>query len=352
MKFKKFLRNELTHLAKINDSDRPWEMPIAAALCLGLPLLLGFYWGHVNYGLTASLGGLVFLYMPNTKIEHRMIFTMACGFGLITCFTLGLICHLVPAFMTVAIVAIAILVTMTCRYYSLGPPGSLFLIMAFAIGLFSPIEFEKIPLQVGLVAMGCILACSIGFFYSLYILRRRPAKPVQALPAPSFDFVVLDSVVIGVFVGISLAIAQLLELERPYWVPVSCLAVIQGVTFRAAWTRQVHRVIGTALGLLVTWGLLLLHLDLLNLCFVMMALIFLIESLVVRHYGIAAIFITPLTIFLAEMASFGTQNPDQIIWFRFADTVLGCLVGIFGAACIHSTFFRKQIQSLFRLGRH
>ena len=32
----------------------------------------------------------------------------------------------------------------------------------------------------------------------------------------------------------------------------------------------------------------------------MIVLAFLIETLVVRHYGLAVVFITPLTIFLAE----------------------------------------------------
>lgn len=33
-----------------------------------------------------------------------------------------------------------------------------------------------------------------------------------------------DAVVIGAFVGLSLLLAQMLALQRPYWVPVSCLA--------------------------------------------------------------------------------------------------------------------------------
>jgi hypothetical protein len=321
-------------------------------LMSGLTIVVWLYCGHVSYGLTASLGGLVFLYMPATPLEHRMTFTMACGFGLISSYALGLICHLVPAFMTIGLIVIATLVTMTCRFYGLGPPGSMFFIMATAIGLYSPTEFEQIPLQVGLIAMGCILSCTIGFLYSIYILRRMPAKAVQSIPLPSFDFVVIDSVVIGVFVGISLSMAQLLGLDRPYWVPVSCLAVIQGVSLRAAWIRQVHRVIGTILGLLLTWGILLLNLDQLSMSFVMIALIFIIESLILRHYGLAAIFFTPLAIFLAEMATFATKYSDHLIWSRLADTILGCSVGICGAACLHSIILRKHFQKLFSLLRY
>ena len=74
------------------------------------------------------------------------------------------------------------------------------------------------------------------------------------LPAATFDFVVFDSVVIGVFVGGSVLVAQALGLQRAYWVPVSCLAVIAGATLRAVWDKQLQRILGTALGLLLAWG--------------------------------------------------------------------------------------------------
>ena len=42
-----------------------------------------------------------------------------------------------PALMTPVLVFIAVLVTMTCRYYALAPPGSLFFIMAASIGAYT-----------------------------------------------------------------------------------------------------------------------------------------------------------------------------------------------------------------------
>jgi uncharacterized membrane protein YccC len=155
-------------------------------------------------------------------------------------------------------------------------------------------------------------------------------------------------VVIGVFVGISLALAQLLQLERPYWVPVSCLAVIQGASLRAVWNRQLHRVLGTSIGLLLSWGLLLLPLDRWSISLTMMILTFVIEVAVVRHYGFAAIFITPLTILLAEAATLGSGSPAALIEARFFDTVLGCLVGLAGGICLHNLRFREVVGRQMR----
>lgn len=327
-------------LTTVQASDRLWQMPFAAALATGLPLLIGAYFNRMDYGLVSSLGGLVFVYLPATPLHHRMVTAMACAFGMTACFALGLMSHLFAPLMVPVLVFIAILVTMVCRFYGLGPPGSLFFIMAASIGAYSPTPPLQLPLMVGLLTMGSLLACLIGLFYSVHVLRLQAPRPVAPLPAPTFDFVVFDSVVIGAFVGVALAVAQLLQLERAYWVPVSCLAVMQGQSLRAVWSRQMHRVLGTGIGLLLAWGLLLLPLDKWSVSLTMMALAFVIESAVVRHYGFAVIFITPMTILLAEAATLGDGSAAALIQARFFDTGVGCLVGVVGGVCLHSARFR------------
>lgn len=346
--FKRFVREELHLLMTIKPSDRLWQMPFAAALATGLPLLIGAYFDHMDYGLVSSLGGLVFLYLPNTPLSHRMVMLMACAFALTACYTLGVMSHFFPMLMMPVLVFIAILTTMVCRFYAVGPPGSLFFIMAAAIGAYSPLEVLQVPLMVGLITMGTLLACLIAFFYSIYTLRFREPQPALPLAPVSFDFVVFDSVVIGIFVGISLALAQALQLQKAYWVPVSCLAVIQGVSLRAVWTKQLHRVVGTGVGLLVAWGLLMLPLDKWTISLTFMLLTLVIETAVLRHYAIATIFITPLTILLVEAATLGQASPGPLIQARFFDTVLGCLVGLAGGICLHSVRFRDVVGGQMR----
>jgi len=354
-KFQALMRREMLHLLSINASDRRWQMPFCAALATGLPLLVGTYFDHLDYGLVSSLGGLVFLYSPNTQLSHRMVSLMACAFGMSACYTLGVMSHFLPLLLIPVLTIIAILVSMVCRFYVVGPPGSLFFIMAAAIGAYSPITVLQIPLFVGLQTMGSLLAFLIAFLYGIHILRRQAPQPVAPLPPATFDFVIFDSIVIGVFVGISLALAQVFQLERAYWVPVSCLAVMQGASLRAVWTKQIHRIVGTGIGLLLTWGLLTLPLDQWSISVTMMVLAFLIESLVVRHYGLAAIFITPLTILLVEAGQIGHGSPNAILLARLFDTVLGAVVGLIGGVCLHSPRFRdllgRQIRRLSPTGR-
>lgn len=345
---KELLRTEFRHLTTLNASDRSWQMPFAAALASGLPLLIGAWFDHLAYGLVGSLGGLVFLYLPNTPMHHRMVRIMACSFGMAASYCFGLLCHFVPQLLVPVLVFISILVTMITRYFGLGPPGSLFFVMAAAIGAFTPVKALEVPLMVGLMTMGSILACLIGFFYSLAALRVKEAAPVPPLPEPTFDFVVFDSIVIGAFVGIALAAAQALQLDKAYWVPISCLAVIQGSSLRAVWNKQLQRILGTSVGLVVAWGLLQLPLDKWSISIVMMLLAFIIELTVVRHYALATMFITPLTLLLAEAATMSHGSATALVSARFIDTVLGCAVGLAGGICLHSPRFRSAVGRFIR----
>ena len=344
------MRSEWHQLTTVKASDRRWQMPFGAALACGVPLMVGAWFGRLDYGLISSLGGLVFVYMPRTPLHHRMVWLMACAFGMTACHALGVMSQFFPPLIVLLLAFTTILATMVLRFYGIGPPGSLFFVMAAAIAAYTPGEVLEIPLRVGLFAMGGLLAVLIAFFYSVHILRLQAPQPVVAPPVATFDHVVFDSVVIGVFVAVSLALAQALQLERPYWVPVSCLAVMQEMSLRAVWNKQLQRIAGTALGLLLSLGLLALPLGHWGVALLMTVLTFLIETLVVRHYGLAVVFITPLTLLLAEASGIGSGSPAIMMQARFFDTALGCVVGLAGGACMHSPgfrgFFGRQLRRL------
>lgn len=334
------LRREWVELIAVQSSDRRWPMPFCAALAIGLPLLAGAAFGRIDHGLVASIGGLTFLYLPETPLAHRLRWLLAVALAMCACFALGLLSQYLPGLQVLILTGIAIVVSIFCRLFRLPPPGSLFFILAAAIAAYTPLPPAEVQLQVGLFALGCLQAILIAFLYSLQALRQRAAQAVRPRPAFSFDVVILDPLVIGACVGLSLLLAQLLQLDRPYWVAVSCLAVIQGASLRAVWTRHLHRIAGTGVGLLLAGGLLALPLDQWRVALLMMGLAFIIENLIVRHYGLATIFITPLTILLAEAPHLGLQATDVLLEARLLDTVLGCLVGLSGGLALHNARFR------------
>jgi len=47
---------------------------------------------------------------------------------------------------------------------------------------------------------------------------------------------------------LGLMIGHWLEMKSAYWIPVSALAILQGKDLFHAWQRNLHRIIGTLIG--------------------------------------------------------------------------------------------------------
>ncbi len=336
-------------LVTVNKGSRPWHLPFAIALSMVAPMMTGAYFGHMEYGQASALGGVVLIHMTATPLAHRMVWLMACAFGVTACFTLGVICHFFPWATVPVLGAMAMVVMVVCRFFDVGMPGGLFFVMAAAIGVYLPIGLLDVPLYVGLVFMGALLSCAIGFAYSLIAVHLRPPVPVPERSPATFDRVLFDPLIIGLSVAAAIALAQALDLDKPYWAPVSCLAVIQGVTFQSVWEKQFHRLIGTAIGLGLAALILLLPLTPWTISVVMMMLALTIETAIVRHYGFAVIFITPMTILLAEASVLGQGvSPATVIEARMLDTLLGCAVGVGGGVLLHNARLRGALEPRLR----
>jgi uncharacterized membrane protein YccC len=139
-------------------------------------------------------------------------------------------------------------------------------------------------------------------------------------------------------------------LHNPYWVPVSCAAVMQGATFRAVRQRNVHRIIGTIPGMAIAWLILDQDLAAWQLALVITGLSFAIEALVTRNYGLAVMFITPLTLLFADASS--ALDTEKLITIRLANIVLGSMLGYLGGWVIYQRqWFLKLEYGIRRLGK-
>lgn len=139
----------------------------------------------------------------------------------------------------------------------------------------------------------------------------------------------LEAGVIALFIGGGYLLALLVGLDNPYWVPVSTAAIMQGATFRAVWHRNVHRIVGTVIGMGLVWLIFSFSPGPWILAGLVMLLSFVIETLVTRNYGLAVIFITPLTVIFAD-ASLATGDTEALVMARLVDIVLGSIIGCVG----------------------
>ncbi|WP_428253090.1 FUSC family protein [Gynuella sp.] len=334
---------QLRSLLSFNKVNVPWHWGLLAALAVGLPMLFGAHFGHFDSSVLAALGGMVILYMPNTGILHRMTVLAVCSFGFSVCFTLGLTASLFPFLSPLILSIVTLLITIICRLYRVPPPGSFFFILITCIATVVPFQAEQLPAQIGVVTIGGMVACLLALIYGL-LVGTHPAKTSVTPDEKHMAAIFLEAAVIAIFVGLSMLTAQLLQLHNAYWVPISCAAILQGATFRMIWHRNIHRIVGTVIGMFLAWGIFSLPLTPLQLALLAMLIQFMIESLVPRNYGLAVIFITPITVIFAEAGSLGT-NPDNLITVRMIDILLGSVIGFIGGWVIHQTTLFTRLEN-------
>jgi len=327
----------LKQLVEFKKTDRPWHLPVLAGLCIGIPILAGYYFDHPQEGKLASLAALVILYIQSFNIVNRMITLMTCSFCIMFSFTIGIIFSFNPILAPFILGVYTFLVHLALYHLRITrPPGNFFFVMIASMAICMPFDPETIPLKIGYVAIGTMISCSLGLFYSMITLRK-VKETIEPVPITKSKYENLtESIIYGCFVGFSLLVANILKLDNPYWVPTSCIAVMQGINTKHIWARSAQRILGTLLGLGATWCILLLSPSVLVICLGIIALQIIVEFLVVRNYAVAAIFITILTIFLAESNNVLTENPNVLFGARFFDILIGSIIGAIGGWVLYN----------------
>ncbi|WP_337043783.1 FUSC family protein [Emticicia sp. 17c] len=348
---KDIIRREIRLFFQLKQSERLWHIPVLASVCVGLPLLAGYAVGRLDFGTLASMGGLVILYLPSTNLENRMLTLLACSFGFVLSFTIGIVFSF-NTYLSAAVLGLyAFGVNWLTNYFRLPPPGNFFFVMIASMASCMPFDLLAIPAKVGLIALGTIGGCLFAMAYSLYIVRKYPEK-IKAPTARKRHYTNLtESMIIGLFIALSLLTGHIFEFDNPYWIPVSCLAIMQGMNVVQVGQRSFHRIVGTFVGMGFSWVLLRLNLSTLQICISIIVLQFIIEVLVVRHYALAVIFITPLTVFLIELSRGAGIDANGVIAARFLDITIGSLIGVLGGWLLHNQKLHQKAERQLRKTR-
>ena len=168
--------------------------------------------------------------------------------------------------------------------------------------------------------------------------------PLRVIIGGAFDknsVVFLNAFRYGSVLFVAAIIAQSFDFERSYWVTLSCAAVLSGATIMATFHRAIQRSLGTIIGILTATLILYFQPEGYIIVIAIFFLTFLTELAIVLNYGIAALFITPNALLLAE----STTKIHDISYFasaRIIDVLIGSAIGLIGAFLMN----RKSAASL------
>ena len=336
---KSFFIQELKNFFVLKSSVRSWHIPILAGLSVGIPLMVGIYFDQSKAALTASLAGLVILYMPITNsIFKRMLVMFVCSFGMMLSYSVGLIFSFNPIVAVLVFGTLAIVVHYVARTFNMKPPGSFFFIMIAAIAFMMPNDLSLAPQKIGIFTLGTMGAFLLALIYSLLIkhdLEENTSQLSIIIDRNPYHNGI-ESALVGLFMAISLAVSYIFEMNNGYWIPISALAVLQGANSYIVGKRAVHRILGTSVGLLLCFFILTNFNSNVGIAISIIVLQIMIELLIARHYALAVVFITPISILLAEAGTVNHVDPLVLIESRFLDILIGSAIGVVGGFFIYS----------------
>lgn len=338
-------------LFALNPSSRPYRYGLMVGICMAFPAFVGTLMGSFQQGLMAVMGSAIILYLPTSGIAQRMLTLAACTCGFAFCFFLGLWGSVHPLVSAAVLAVTAFLVSLVAGYFRIAPPGNFFFIMLAAIATVVPHEPAAIPERIGLLVMGSMATCLFAFVYSLLFPAPVAAADLQPLSQNGIRTLVLHSALMGIFVGGGYWFAHGIGMHNPYWVPISCAAIMQGANLRMVWLRKIHRIAGTAVGMVLAFLLFKLIDGPWMLTAAIVILSFVIEMLIPRNYGYAVIFITPLTVIFAGVASHGLEM-NELVFTRLLDISLGSVIGALGGVFAHWLVPRMTTVLKQRSARH
>lgn len=296
-------------------------VPIAVMTLLGFPIL----------GYVAASGAFTVLFAGAAPVVERARVLPFVAAGLTVSATLGAFAGANIWLVSIGIVLVALIAASLSFGFRLGPPGPIFFVLAFGLSAQVTAHAEISALAyTAAMASGCLFSYLVAL--SPLLIRRvrshepRPLRellPGPALDAPSRMLLVRVAIVavLGVVIGL------FVDPGRSYWVVGAAIAVI-GVAAdrRAAFERGLHRMLGTVLGVGVYALLALLHPSGLWIALILGILQFSVELVVVRHYALALMIITPLVLLLTGAAT-GQIGSMDVALERVIDTVVGALLG-------------------------
>ena len=104
----------------------------------------------------------------------------------------------------------------------------------------------------------------------------------------------------GIVLAMSAVIAYQLDVIKPYWITLSCAAVMCGSTIASTLNRAIQRSIGTTIGVFLAILILSIHPKGFLLVLFYTGLTIVIEVAITKNYALASIFITTKSILIAE----------------------------------------------------
>ncbi|MEH3130196.1 MAG: FUSC family protein [Mycolicibacterium neoaurum] len=118
----------------INPAPGRWQFAVRAAICMAVPVLVGWLLGDTGAGLIAVIGGFTSLYGSGRPYRNRAGYLATIAVCFAAAVTLGDWAAAIPWLGLATITLIAMVAVLVCHALGVGPPGAFMFVLGCAAG--------------------------------------------------------------------------------------------------------------------------------------------------------------------------------------------------------------------------
>lgn len=322
---------DLRQLVSVGPNAGAHRVAIRAGVAAFIPLILLWSLGRTDLTPFAILASTGAVFGRNAPAGRRLVMQLQTTSVLVVLILAGALTSATNAPGWAIVTAAAVVAGLCSAAADLlrwTPSGCLFFVFAFAVSASASPGQTPLPsiaaAAVGSGAVSLIVTLAGGVLDGAY--RRRSLNDENPALPSRLPLTVVGAHASMCFVAATAAGMLSLAggLPHPYWATVSAIVPVVGSTTIGQLTRATHRMLGTFLGLVVT-GLILFYSPSGVVLIVVLALLTAAtELMVARNYGLAMLFLTPLTI--GMMFLHHPQPLGPLLADRALETCIGLAV--------------------------
>ncbi|WP_160668741.1 FUSC family protein [Pseudarthrobacter sp. ATCC 49987] len=339
----------LAEMFTMAPGNKDHQVAVRCAVGVFVPLITLLFLDRLDLAIFASFGAFTGIYGRNEPHAKRFGLQLRAGALMVVVMLLAALTARagLPAAETLwlqvfATTLVAGVCSLIVAWWRLRPAGSLFHIFAFAAIASIP---NQPPLWQGMLVAVLTVAFSLLVGMSSRVVRGRRTPWIRPARTPLSTaekrVALLESAGYLVAAGLAGTLATLagerLGFGHNYWAMVAAVVPLVGHSTRHRVSRGLQRIVGTAIGLVLLAGILLLQPAPWQTVLVIAACQFGAEMFIARQYVLAQIFVTPLALISTLLVV--PAAPGILLRDRIFETVIGAAVGV--AVVLAPTVWRR-----------